>query len=50
MIYDPVGDYMHLICQNEIEVKDTTDTKKYVIYVDIHLEIDNAERLTSLFQ
>jgi len=49
----------HLIYQNELEAKDTTDTQKYVSYLVLHFEIDNGARLkqnsttnviTSLFQ
>ena len=43
------GDYLHHIYPNELKVKDTADTQKsasYVyIYLDLHLEIDNGERL-----
>ena len=27
--------------QNELEIKDTTDTQKSASYLDLHLEIDN---------
>jgi hypothetical protein len=49
----------HLIYENELEAKDTTDTQKYVSYLVLHFEIDNGARLkqnsttnvmTSLFQ
>jgi hypothetical protein len=31
--------------QNELQVKDTTDTQKSASYLDLHLEINNAGRL-----
>jgi len=31
--------------QNELEVKDTTDTQKSVSYLEFHIEIDNGGRL-----
>ena len=36
--------YPHLVYSNQLEVKDTTDTKKYVSYLDFHLEIDNGDQ------
>ena len=39
------GDYLHLIYQSELEVKDTTDTQKSASYLDLQLEIDNGGRL-----
>ena len=39
------GDYLHLIYQNKLEVKDTTDTHKSASYLDLHFEIDNGGRL-----
>ena len=38
-------DYQHLIYPNELEVKYTTDTQKSASYHDLHLEINNGERL-----
>ena len=38
------GDYEHRIYPNEHETKDTTDTKKYASYLDLHLEVDNRRR------
>jgi len=34
------GDYLHLIYQNELEVKNTTTTQKCA-YLDLQLEIEN---------
>ena len=42
-------DYLPLIYPNELEVKDTTDTKKYASYIDLHIEIDNRVRLKTRF-
>jgi hypothetical protein len=39
------GDYLHHSYPNELEVNDTTDTQKSASYLDLHLEIDNGERL-----
>ena len=36
------GDYLHHIYLNELEVKNTTDTKTSASYLDLHLEIDNG--------
>ena len=30
------GDYLHRICPNELEVKNTTDTQKSASYLDLH--------------
>ena len=38
-------DYVERIYHFELEIKDTTDTVKYVSYLDLHLEIDNEGRL-----
>ena len=43
------GNYLHLLYPNELEVKDTTDTLKSVSYIDLHLEIDNEEKLKTHF-
>ena len=43
------GDYLHCIYQNELEVKDTTDTQKSASYLDLHLEIENGGRLKTTF-
>ena len=32
-----VGDYLHFIYRNELEVKDTTDTKKSAFDIVIHI-------------
>ena len=43
------GDYLHLICSNELNVvKDTTDTPKSETYLDLHLEIDNEGRIKQI--
>ena len=38
-------EYTGSICRNELEVKDTIDTKKFASCFVIHLEIDNRGRL-----
>jgi uncharacterized protein YlbG (UPF0298 family) len=43
------GNYLLLLYPNELEVKDTTDTLKSVSYIDLHLEIDNEEKLKTHF-
>ena len=43
MILDSMN--RHLIYQNELEAKDTTDTQKSVSYLVLHFEIDNGARL-----
>jgi hypothetical protein len=41
---------LHRIYPNEREVKDTTDTQMFTSYIDLHLEVDNGERLkTNLY-
>jgi hypothetical protein len=35
-------DYLDLIYPNELEVKDTTDTLKYVSYLGLHIEFGNG--------
>jgi hypothetical protein len=42
-----IGNLVYLIYQNELEVKDTTDTQRYSSYFNLHLEIDNGGRLKS---
>jgi len=42
-----LGDYLHRIYSNELEVKDTTAIQKSASYLDIHLEIDNGGRLNT---
>ena len=37
------------MCLIELEIKDTTDTAKSVSYFDIHLDIDNEDRLRTNF-
>ena len=39
------GDYLHLICPNELEVTGTTCTQLFPSYLDIHLDIDTGGRL-----
>ena len=39
------GDFVDRIYLIELEIKDTTDTDRYVSYLDLHLEIDNEGRL-----
>ena len=39
-----IGEYLHRIYPNELEVKDTTDTQNSASYFDIHLEIDIGRR------
>ena len=44
------SDYLHQIYPDELEIKDTTDSRKSASYLDIHLEMDNKGKLcTSLF-
>ena len=38
------GEYLHLIYQNELKVKNITNIQKSASYLDIHLEIDNGGR------
>ena len=44
------GDYLHRIYPNELEVNDTTDTQKSASYLDLYIEIDIDNPMTSLFQ
>ena len=39
------GDYLYRICPDDLEVNDTTNTQKSAFYLDLHIEIDNDERL-----
>jgi hypothetical protein len=43
--FDSVGDYLHRIYPNELEVNDTTDIQKSSSYLDLHLEVNNGGRL-----
>ena len=44
------GDYLDIIYPSELEIKDTTDSEKYVNFLDLHIEIDkNNKLLTSLY-
>ena len=40
------GDYLHRIYQNELEVKDTTDTQKSASYLDLHLDKNDTVVIT----
>jgi hypothetical protein len=40
-----LGDYLHNIYPNELEVKGTTDTQSNDSYLDLHIEIYNVGRL-----
>jgi hypothetical protein len=39
------GDFVDRIYNIELEIKDTTNTYRSASYIDLHLEIDNTERL-----
>ena len=39
------GDYLHLIYPKELEIKDTTDSRRSASYLDLFLEIDTQGRL-----
>ena len=39
------GDFVDRIYNIELEIKDITDTYRSASYLDLHLEIDNKERL-----
>jgi hypothetical protein len=39
------GDFVDRIYNIELEIKDTTNTYRSASYLDLHLEIDNTERL-----
>ena len=36
------GDYLHIIYQNELVLKDTTEREKSASYFDLDTEIDNG--------
>ena len=40
---------MDIIYPSELKIKDTSDSVKYVNFLDLHLEIDNNELNTSLY-
>ena len=40
-----LGDFVDRIYPTELEIKDTTDTDRFVSYLDRHLEIDSEGRL-----
>ena len=39
------GDFVDRIYPIELEIKDTTDTDRFVSYLDLHLEVDSEDRL-----
>jgi hypothetical protein len=43
MIATFTGDYVDCIYPIELEIKDTTDTTRYDLYIDLHIEIDSKE-------
>jgi hypothetical protein len=43
--YSRFGDFVDRIYHIELEIKDTTDTDRSALYLDLHLEIDSEERL-----
>ena len=44
------GEYLDIIYPIELEIKDTTDSEKYVNFLDLHMEIDiDGRLLTSLY-
>ena len=40
-----MSDYLHRIYLTELQIRDTTYTKRSALYVDTHLEIDSEDRL-----
>ena len=42
------GDFVDRIYPIELEIKDTTDTDRSALYLDIHLEIDSEGRLVTI--
>jgi hypothetical protein len=42
------GDFVDRIYPIELEIKDTTDTDRSALYLDIHLEIDSERRLGTI--
>ena len=39
------GDYVHLIYPSELEIKDTTESLHFPLYLDLYLEIDKNRNL-----
>ena len=39
------NDFLDLIYPSELEIKDTTDAPNYSNYLDLHLEIDQSDKL-----
>ena len=37
------SDYLHLINPKKLEIKDTTDIPKSVLYLDLHIELDKRD-------
>jgi hypothetical protein len=44
-----LGDFVDLIPPIVLEIKDTTDKAKSVLYLDMHIEIDSEGRLGTKF-
>jgi hypothetical protein len=44
------GDYLHIIYQNELVLKDTTEREKSASYFDLDTEIDNGGILKQILQ
>ena len=45
-----LAEYLHFINQNELDVKDTTDTQMSTSYLDLHIEIENGRLKKTLLQ
>jgi hypothetical protein len=45
-----LGEYLHFINQNELDVKDTTDNQRSTSYLDLHIEIENGRLKKTLLQ
>ena len=39
------GDYVDRIYLQELEIKDVRDTDRFVLYLDLHVDIDSEGRL-----
>lgn len=37
--------YLHFVCPNKREVKDTTHTQKCALFLDLYLEVHNGGRI-----
>ena len=44
-----LGDFVDRIFPIELEVKDTTDTDRSALYIDLHLDVDSKGRLRTNF-